>query len=320
MKLAGMAGVGSGKLGSMVYSVRNGEQIVRQYNPVVNNPQTDAQVAARSRLKLMSQLAAILAPVIAIPAEGLKSKRNLFISRNYDLSYYANGAAQINLAQVQLTKSSVSLPELTVTRDAETGISAKLAADSHNNFDRVYYVCIVKMSDGSFSLHDGKVATNAGANGDFPVVMGYTASPICVYAYAIRANDAATLTRFDAITTDANLAIASVLSRSRDVLDNITYSITRGVVLGNGSDSGSADPSKGQVTVVANPSNGGTVSGGGAFDLGAEVTVTATAGNGYVFNGWYINNQRVSTAASYKFTCSGNTNLVAKFEDDIITD
>lgn len=325
MKIYGINGKGTGRVGNMVFSVRNGEQIVRQYNPVVSNPQTDAQVASRSRLKLMSQLAAILAPAIAIPADGLKSKRNLFISQNYDLSFFNDGVAQINLDQIQLTKSSVAFSGLEVARDANTGITAQLSGDVHLNFDRVIYVVIAKQADGSFSLFASKVIRQAGANGNFPATLPYTASPICLYAYGIRANDDSTLTRFDSILADSQMNVAAVATRSRDLLANITYSITRGVVLEQGSDAGVVDSDKAQVTISKSPADGGTVTGAGAYDLGAQVTVTATPAAGRTFLGWKKGGSTVSTQASYTFTLSGNTNLVAQFsggaggDDDGVT-
>ena len=78
MKLSGIAGTGSGKLGSQVYASVAGEQIVRNYQPKVSNPNTTKQVNQRSRFKLMSQLSAAMASVIVIPKEGMRSSRNLF--------------------------------------------------------------------------------------------------------------------------------------------------------------------------------------------------------------------------------------------------
>ena len=316
MKLYGITGFGTGKLGNSVYSVRNGEQIVRQYNPIVANPQTDAQVQSRTILKLMSQLAAILAPVIAIPAEGLKSKRNLFISQNYNLAYYSNNEAQIALDSVQLTKSSIAFPSVAVTRAQATGISCALSSDSHLSFDRVVYVCITKATDGSMSLFDTKVIKEAGENGTFPGVLAYTPNAVCIYAYGIRANDEATLTRFDNILADSGMNIAAVANRSRDLLANVTYSITRGIVLAVGEDSGSASTDKAQVTVSADPANMGAVSGGGLKALGSEVTVVATPAEGKKFSGWYNGATLVSTSATYAFTLNGPISLVAKFADD----
>ena len=67
------------------------------------------------------------------------------------------------------------------------------------------------------------------------------------------------------------------------------------------------------ITVSANPTAGGTVTGGGTYNQGASCTVTATANNGYTFTNWTENGNVVSTQASYTFTVTGNRTLVAHF-------
>ena len=67
------------------------------------------------------------------------------------------------------------------------------------------------------------------------------------------------------------------------------------------------------ITVSANPTNGGTVSGGGTYQQGQSCTVSATANNGYVFTNWTENGNVVSTSANYTFTVNGNRTLVAHF-------
>ena len=67
------------------------------------------------------------------------------------------------------------------------------------------------------------------------------------------------------------------------------------------------------VNVSANPNNGGTVTGGGAFHYGDNCTVSATANNGFTFTNWTENGNVVSTNASYTFTLNGNRDLVANF-------
>nr|MCR5109026.1 InlB B-repeat-containing protein [Lachnospiraceae bacterium] len=53
------------------------------------------------------------------------------------------------------------------------------------------------------------------------------------------------------------------------------------------------------VSVCANPSDGGTVSGGGTYDVGKGFKVTAAPAAGYSFQGWTINNQTVSRDLTY---------------------
>ena len=67
------------------------------------------------------------------------------------------------------------------------------------------------------------------------------------------------------------------------------------------------------VTVSANPSNGGTATGGGTFTYGQSCTVTATANTGYTFTNWTENGNVVSSNASYTFNVEGNRDLVANF-------
>ena len=67
------------------------------------------------------------------------------------------------------------------------------------------------------------------------------------------------------------------------------------------------------VTVSANPTEGGEVSGGGSYEAGAECTLTATANEGYTFTNWTENGNVISTNANYSFTVTYNRTLVANF-------
>lgn len=49
----------SGKLGGVVYAVRGGEQIVRAYQPVVNNPKSTSQMLQRAKGNVVGRLSAI---------------------------------------------------------------------------------------------------------------------------------------------------------------------------------------------------------------------------------------------------------------------
>ena len=67
------------------------------------------------------------------------------------------------------------------------------------------------------------------------------------------------------------------------------------------------------VSVSANPSNGGSVSGGGTFPASSTATLTATANPDYAFTKWTENGYTVSTDANYTFTVTSNRTLVANF-------
>lgn len=109
-------------MGSAVFRVRSGQQVVAQYNPIVKNPNTDGQQAQRAKFKLMSQLAAIMAKgmgsfIIKTRAEkGKPSQRNMFTQLNFPLvevtSEDATVTAKIPMEQLKLTSSFRNLPAL----------------------------------------------------------------------------------------------------------------------------------------------------------------------------------------------------------------
>jgi uncharacterized repeat protein (TIGR02543 family) len=73
------------------------------------------------------------------------------------------------------------------------------------------------------------------------------------------------------------------------------------------------------IAVSAAPAAGGTVSGGGTYVSGSNVTVTATPNSGYTFTNWTQNGAIVSHSASYSFTASANRTLVANFTTNPVT-
>jgi len=68
------------------------------------------------------------------------------------------------------------------------------------------------------------------------------------------------------------------------------------------------------VTVSADPQDGGTVTGGGTYQEGESVIVTATPMDEYRFVNWTENNEEVSPDASYTFTVESDRTLTAVFE------
>ena len=67
------------------------------------------------------------------------------------------------------------------------------------------------------------------------------------------------------------------------------------------------------ITISANPTSGGTVTGGGTYQEGTSCTVSATPATGYTFTNWTENGTQVSINANYTFTVTANRNLVANF-------
>jgi len=72
------------------------------------------------------------------------------------------------------------------------------------------------------------------------------------------------------------------------------------------------------IEVEANPTEGGTVSGAGSYNYGANCILTATAAEGYNFVNWTKGNEVVTTNATYTFTVTENATYVANFEAVVI--
>ena len=74
------------------------------------------------------------------------------------------------------------------------------------------------------------------------------------------------------------------------------------------------------VTASADPSNGGSVTGGGAVKQGGSVTLSAIPNGNYYFKGWIRDGQTVSTATNYTINnVQSNISVVAKFEQRSVT-
>ena len=76
-----------------------------------------------------------------------------------------------------------------------------------------------------------------------------------------------------------------------------------------------------EISLSADPIEGGTVEGEGAYEEGTTCTVTATPAMGYNFVNWTENGIEVSQDSAYTFTVAANRELVAHFtfqEIDIV--
>lgn len=75
------------------------------------------------------------------------------------------------------------------------------------------------------------------------------------------------------------------------------------------------------IGLSSNPTEGGTTTGEGAYNTGAEVTVTAIPNDGFTFINWTEGESMTvaSTDATYAFQLTASINLVANFESDTYT-
>lgn len=222
-KIYGLQGNITGKLGNSVMAVRNGEQIVRQYQPIVANPSTAAQVEARAKLKLMSQLSAVMAPYIAIPRVGAVSSRNRFVSENYGSATYSENTANINMSSVKLTKSVLGIATPTVTRAGS--VLTFLFASNPGDYDRIVYVVISKGNDAELRAI-GSVTSSDKESGFTATMEAVPGGETYVYAYGVRLNTEAARTIFGNMTCPTGADIAKLLVTSKLTMNDVSLSET----------------------------------------------------------------------------------------------
>lgn len=231
MLLAGLTGTGSGKLGSSVFSVTAGKQIVRQYQPVVTNPSTQTQVNNRARLKLISQLSAVMGDVIAIPRKGNISSRNLFVSDNYHVTEAINGVATVDLSAIGLTRGGINIPYVNAVRVDTTSIDVELADSAAKIVTRVVYVMFYRNRSGELQLADSAVIETAGADGKFPFSFGYIAQDVVVYAYGIFDKNTKASAKFGDYGVETGTQVASLISDRKVSDKDYLISKTQGIFL-----------------------------------------------------------------------------------------
>lgn len=185
MKLQGIFGKGSGKLGNAVFAVSGGEQLVKEYNPRVSNPNTPAQVEQRAKFKLLSQLAAVFSPAMAFRKMGLVSARNQFVSKNFGIAEYDEGKAKFDLEKVRLTGGIGYCPEVKVDDSQEGVYGVELVSAAPENIKGMVYVTLSQDNGYKLILEDVKVITEAGVGSTFPGTLKIGELLTVVYAYGI---------------------------------------------------------------------------------------------------------------------------------------
>lgn len=331
-KVTSLYGKTTGKIGSIVFATSGGETIAREYNPHVANPNTIAQVNQRARMKLLSQLSAALSPVIAMTKNGLTSKRNKFVKKNFGSTYALNGTAQISYENVQLTEGSAGLPQVLASFNTSPNVPpmpiVALAEDPSSSISRVVYCVFVKSDESRLTFVASHIATKRGMTlykfvAEFPELL-YDASgnnpeftkEYVIYAYGMADTSEKATARYGNLNVQSASDIATLVGNRTISFEDYQFTQTRGTTVGQGSGGDTPTPAGQARVFVTALGDGGTVSGGGTFEIGTQVTVTATAANGFSFRAWIKNgtSQVVSTSASYTFILNGQVDLVATFE------
>lgn len=314
MKLNGLLGTGSGKLGTSVFTTVKGTQIVRQHQPVVTNPSTKLQVAQRSRFKLVSQIAASMAGVIAIPRIGLTSSRNLFIKKNMPAVLGDVEGARVSYEKLQLTNGTAGLPNIVATR-AGGYLDIELASDARAIVNRVIYCIFTKNSSGQLMLNTSAVVSvesDAASNGSFQLEITDIAGDLAIYAYGMKDTSASASATFGNYKVTNASDVATLVSNRSISSKDFIFTKTRGTTLFSG-ETENVNVGENQVMVHLNVGANGqakvkigegdqvTVPGGTSFrkavDKGSKIVFNAFSEPNYISADW-VNNSDGSTLSS----------------------
>ena len=181
---------------------------------------------------------------------------------------------------------------ITFTAPGQTG-TATLTVFGYN---KITYIATIQITGGGTQQYTVNVSANPTNGGTVTGGGTYNQGQSCTVTAS--ANAGFTFTNW---TENGN-----VVSTNRSYTFTVTGNRT---LVANFQ----AQPQNYTITVSANPTNGGTVSGGGTYQQGQSCTVSATANTGYTFTNWTENGNVVSTNANYTFTVTSNRTLVANF-------
>ena len=320
-KVTSLYGKTTGKIGSIVFSTSGGETIAREYNPHVANPNTSAQIDQRARMKLMSQISASLAPSLAYTKSGLVSARNKFVKRNFESSYALNGIAQCSYENLQLTEGNLGLPAIVVSASQggnDRELTFGFMEEPSANISRVVYNVFSKTEEGKLNFVNSIIVSER-TNGTAYFVgqmLNMPQGDLVVYAYGMIDTSESATARYGDLNVVTGSDLARLVATRSISFTDYQFTQTRGATIG--ADNQPVTPSEpGKVRVFATAlGEGGTVSGAGTYDVGASVTLTATANAGYTFRAWLKNgtNQVLSSSNPWTFTAESQVDAIAAFD------
>ena len=329
-KVTSLLGGLRGKASNMVFAKTGGEVVMREYNPTIKNPNTEAQVGQRTKFKLASQIAAAMADVIAIPNQGLVSGRNKFQSINARWFFYSGNTAQCSYENIQLTLGNVALPGIYANRHTDGQHYVELVKDAASTIDRVVYAIFIKNSEGMLQLYLSAVVGIPGDNRKFRLSNITLEGECIIYAYGMRDLSTKATAKYDNYNVENGSDVATLVNTRSLSADDYKFTATRGLTLQANADE-SQTLSDNEVYVFVTAGSGGTVSGGGAYEIGSAATVVATPNANveqpttdghtlvttYTFDHWQVNgdssNTVLSRSASYNFTVEAQIDLLAVF-------
>lgn len=331
MKKYSANGKGTGKLGGSVFVINHGVQIEREYNGVVSNPSTPAQVSQRARFKLASQVSAALENVIVIPRKGIQSPRNRFVQKNMSFFYGDSQGAQVTYENLQLTLGSIGLPAIDVNRIDPKKLVLNMRKPVFKNVSYVAYSIFQKTDEGMLQYIDSVIQE---ANVDVPDALVEIDDPggdLVIYAYGYRLKNAKAKAKYDNYKVASALDMATLIANRRLEMSDVNFSGTRGTSLG-AADIGNVVPEDGAALLYLSTNFLGTISlyvenelvtananGVYAVTLGQQVRLVGLGeeiGDGRAgFDGWFNNGEQTpfSTASEVSFTMTSMRDIIGRW-------
>lgn len=178
-----LLGHARGKVGSLVFSRTNGQQIVRARAEVVKNPQTDAQVIQRIFLNTIAQAYSRMSAIVDHSFEGVKKGQDsmsYFMKKNLEaIRAKVANAGDLNTQQVYVTPigesylatndyiiSKGSLPVVNPALVQDSGIELLVSTGTYKDLIDIYHLqrgdqmtfCLIQLNEvGATSFVYGRL-------------------------------------------------------------------------------------------------------------------------------------------------------------------
>lgn len=132
-RIYGLNGALRGKQGNNVFSIQNGTQVVKAYQPVVANPRTFLQVRQRSKFALAGKFSAVVpsGAIVGLEGSSARARRSKFVSMIARAATFSLNGQQLvaSVAAGDVLFSMGSLPRyarVSTTSAAYQGTGAEL--------------------------------------------------------------------------------------------------------------------------------------------------------------------------------------------------
>lgn len=214
----------------------------------------------------------------------------------------AEAGSYVGISQNNVLKGAALVPASGTVSVPVSGVSSGTVKIVVTKPQRQPYSQTISVGGGGTTTYNVTVTANPSNGGTVTGGGGYTQGQSCTVSAT--ANSGYTFTNW----TENGTVVSTNSTYSFTVNSNRTLVANFAVQTVNYN-----------ITVSANPTNGGTVSGGGTYQEGQSCTITANPASHYTFVRWTKNGQQVSTNPSYTFTVTENATYVAQFQAETYT-